>query len=231
MIGTVMLAAALSSAISWPADSKQVPHLVCSTVVGCEVNAPGGELLIKALSSADSIATNVLADGELGPVSIVAKPGAPGDRGVVMIRTSRRTYHVYISGSDTQAYNIITFTPPQPPPPAHVAPPAPIATAGSGPNSEIDPIQVSDMDFGWRMSGDSALHCVALFSVAPRGQLFCKLPSRLGVVPSVYLEDGKLDEPLNVHVVGGRYLVIDSLGANLRVEIPGHSMLIERTWE
>jgi len=217
-------------------SESRIPTLTCSTVYGCEVILQMGDRLRFASLMDDRWTAKVTdAGGAASPprlliVPSVADQPASDSEARQPLRTSlhaltgNREYVVNLVATASTVQHRIAFqddtTPAVLVRALQAAPDvAPTAIPVVAPESETPPLDPARMDFGWKMTGDAQLRCVAVFSYGD--QLWCKLPVDLTRVPNAYYADGRKELPLNSHVVAQRYLVVDGLTSPVALEIGG----------
>jgi len=244
--GPLVLAANDGPALTRVAyTDSHIPDLSCSTVYGCEVILQVGERLRLASLTDDRWTARVADSGSptTAPRILIAPtvadepaldgPGRQTLRTAMHVLTDRREYVIDLRATGRAEQHRLGFTYDDAPAvvvrrfdPVDLATSAPTASPAIEPQAETPPLDPARMDFGWRVTGDAALRCVAAFSYG--SQLWCKLPIDQPRVPSAYLVDGPKDLPLNAHVVAERYLVVDSVTGPVDLILGGAKQLKSR---
>jgi hypothetical protein len=126
-----------------------------------------------------------------------------------LVAGSTKTYRADVSAVDDGSPHSLAYTYPPLPvckPPTPVISPVqmpslPVATD----NAEYTDLDPSKLDWGFSSQGD--IKCLAVFAIAERHQIWCRLPDSVVTTPVAYISDGT--QPTIGRLVAGHYFAVD----------------------
>jgi hypothetical protein len=228
-----LIAAVPQNVQSYIAGDPHIPLMACSTTYGCQLRLPLGEQLENVVISDPRFQSTVLSTGATtAPVIKILPQLVDADTNSarplsaeIDVLTNLREYRVaLVATSDLMPASIQYSS-------AGRAAVVPIphdqlnpATESS--NAETAPIDPTTMDFGWRSeSSTKNVACVAVFSVAPREQIWCKLPASIITAPTVTYQLGGATVDADVRLLQDNYLVVDTLASPINLAWPNGDKL------